>query len=411
LTLKVDVPTKSPATAFISCLALFLFGLLHFVFAPLTRAQNSAPSHPRRISPSSSSLERSEFYDAPAPLPPGKPGQLIRFEPFDGYHISYEFSAIRILYHSRSAAAKDVAVSGVVLLPAGDPPAGGWPVIAWSHDFTGSARQCAPSLFRNLIEGPLLSMYVGKGYAVVVSDYAGLGTSPPHAAFDVRSNAMDEVYAVSAARAAVPSLGARWVAAGHSYGGLVAAGVAEEESQQNDPGFLGTVAISGVAESREIYVRLADGPSRQLLASLAHGIKSVFPAFQVHDMLTDEAMPLYQHLSESCDVSFGSELSAKEMLTGDWLNNSAAKDFFARNRLGQKMVRGPLLLISGDADPEIPSFLTAPVAQRYCQQKALVLFIKFPGLNARALIPESVGEQFSWIAARFAGHTAPSNCP
>jgi len=39
-----------------------------------------------------------------------------------------------------------------------------------------------------------------------------------------------------------------------------------------------------------------------------------------------------------------------------------------------------------------------------------VLFIKYPDLNASAVIGASVSEQISWIRSRFAGDPAPSNC-
>ena len=85
-------------------------------------------------------LPLTNFYDAPHPLPAGKPGELIRSETVDQYHIPYELSALRILYHSRTVSGDDMAVSAVVLVPDGKPPATGWPVIAWAHDFKGAAR-------------------------------------------------------------------------------------------------------------------------------------------------------------------------------------------------------------------------------------------------------------------------------
>jgi hypothetical protein len=165
------------------------------VSAIATHGQTPSPRiyHPPRT------LPLTKFYDLPKPLPPGKPGELIRSEEFDEYHLSYEVTAVRILYHSRSPRGEDVAVSGVVLLPQGALPAAGWPIIAWAHDFTGAARQCAPSLLKNLNQGPLLSMYASLGYAVVASDYAGLGADSPFAALDARSHAMDVIYGVTAA--------------------------------------------------------------------------------------------------------------------------------------------------------------------------------------------------------------------
>jgi pimeloyl-ACP methyl ester carboxylesterase len=325
--------------------------------------------------------------------------------------LSFQISARRILYHSRSYDGKDVAASGVVLIPRGTPPKDGWPIVAWAHEFTGSARQCAPSLRKNLNEGPLLSMYVGRGYAVVASDYAGLGTNFPHAAFDFRSNATDVIFSVAAARAAVPQLASKWVVAGYSEGSLVAVAVAESETEESDPDFLGAIAISGIAESQEYFERLAEGPSHGKLAFLAHGTKSVFPSFRVDSMLTNKALPLYHDVSESCDAGLALNLSAKEMLKPGWENNAFIREFFARNALAQEPIRTPLLVISGDADPTVPSFVTAKVVSRLCQAKDSILFVRYATFNASGIISESVGEQNSWISSRFLGRSAPNNCP
>ena len=372
------------------------------LFAATTAfAQSQAPP-PAKPSHAPRTLPLTKFYDTPSPMPAGKPGELIRSEPFDDYDLPYEVSAVRMLYHSRSPNGEDVAVSGVVLVPNGRPPAGSWPVIAWAHDFVGSARQCAPSLLRNLNEGPLLAMYVGLGYAVVASDFAGLGTSFPSATLDMQSNALDVIYSTPAARAAVPQLGSRWVTAGYSQGGLTAVGVAEAESEIGDPNYLGAVVISGIAEMHEI---------QRKPIFLAQGIKAVFPEFRVEDMLTDKAIPLYQHIAHACEASLGPDLAVNGMLKPGWENNPYVKRFFDRNTPGRKPLRGPLLLISGEADPEAPSALTEPVVARLCKQEGRVLFIKYPGLKASAVIGESVSEQISWIGARFAGLPAPSNCP
>jgi pimeloyl-ACP methyl ester carboxylesterase len=373
-------------------------------------AQSQGPA-PAKPSHAPRTLPLTKFYDAPNPLPVGKPGELIRSEPFGEYDLPYDISAVRILYHSLSPSGEDVAVSGVVLVPDGTPPAGGWPIIAWAHDFIGSARQCAPSLRKNLKQGPLLSMYVGVGYAVVASDYAGLGTSFPNAALDIRSNALDVIFSIPAARAALPQLGTKWVAAGYSQGGLAAVAVAEAGSEVGESDYLGAIAISGVAGAQEIFERLAQGPAHSMLLFLAQGIKTVFHNFRVEEMLTDKAIPLYQHISHACEASFGPELAANEMLRPGWENNRYVKEFFIRNTPGRKPVHGPLLLISGEADPEVPSTLTDTVVARLCTQKDRLLFVKYPGLDASSVLKESVSEQISWIRARFAGLPAPSNCP
>lgn len=389
-------------------LRVFLVAVL-FAGAAVIAQSQAPPSAKPRFTPTP--LPLTKFFDTPDPLPAGKPGELIRSEPFYDYQLPYEISAVRILYHSRSLNGEDVAVSGVVLLPDGTPPQEGWPVIVWAHGFTGAARQCAPSLMRNLNDGPLLSMYAGLGYAVVASDYAGLGTSFPFAALSMRSNALDIIYSLSAARAALPQLGTKWVAVGKSQGGLVAAGVAEAEGEFGDPRYLGSVAISGVGEPKEVFERLAQGRSYSMLVFLAKGIRAVFPQFRVEDMLTAKAIPMYQYIGRACETSSGPPLAPEEMLKPGWENNRYVEEFFSKNTLGQKPVPGPLLLISGDADSDVPSAFTASVVARLCKQKDHVLFVRYPGHNQSDVFEDSVSEQISWIRARFAGVPAPSNCP
>jgi Secretory lipase len=356
-------------------------------------------------------LPLSKFYDTPDPLPFGQPGELIRPEPFYEYLLPYTVSAVRILYHSRASQEKDVAASGVVLLPRGAPPPGGWPIIAWAHDLTGSARQCAPSLLKTLNEGPLLSMYVGLGYAVVASDYAGLGTNFPYAILDVPSNAQDVINSVAAARAALPQLGSKWLVAGYGHGSRVAIGVAEAlPKTAAGANYLGSIGISGIAEPVEFYEHLAQGLAYPTLVFLAQGIKNQHAEFRVDDMLTGEGMAFYKYLSENCEATSGQAPQSDDVLKPGWQNNPYVKEFFSRNVLGGKPAFSPLLLISGEADGDAPSSLTTAIVGRLCQQKDRVLFVNYTGLNPSAVLGNSVGEQVSWIRARFSGRPAPSNC-
>lgn len=372
-------------------------------FAPTQVLNPKTSQTPRR-------LPVTKFYDTPDSLPSGQPGELIRSEPFYEYLLPYTISAVRILYHSRSPQDKDVAASGVVLLPRGTAPPGGWPIIAWSHDLTGSARQCAPSLLKTLNEGPLLSMYVGLGHAVVVSDYAGLSTNFPYAVLDVPSNAQDVINSVAAARAALPQLGSKWLVAGYAHGSRVAVGVAEALPKNSNKEFLGAIGIVGVANPPEFFDHLAQAPSNPMLISLAQGVKNQHPEFRLDDMLTGKGITLYKILADSCEAPSEQVPDSNELLKPGWQNNPYIKDFFSRNALGRKPAFSPLLLISGETGGDVPASLTDALVGRLCQQKDLVLFVNYPGLNPSAVLGNSVGEQVSWIRARFSGQPAPSNC-
>lgn len=374
-------------------------------------AQSQAPPKSPKLYHAPRTLPLSKFYETPEPLPAGKPGELIRSEQAYEYHLSYEASTFRILYHSLSAHGKDVAVSGVVLVPDGAPPDGGWPVIAWAHDFVGSARQCAPSMLKNLNEGPLLSMYASLGYAVVASDYAGLGTSFPHAVFDTRSNALDLIYSIPAARKALPQLGKKWVVVGYSRGANVSLGVAEAVSEIGDANYLGAVGLAGLAEPEDMFTWFANGAERTTMVFLAHGVKTVFPEFRIEEILTEEAMPLYRSISNVCEVRQGPAVPQTELVKPGWETNSLVRRFWERNSLGRKPAHGPILIISGESDTTVPEEMTARVVSQLCERKDRVLFVKYPALNASGVLGNSVSEQISWIKARFSGLPAPGNCP
>ncbi len=356
-------------------------------------------------------LKLSKFYDTPSPLPAGKPGELIRSQPSEAYSLAADLTAVRILYHSRSASGGDVATSGVVLVPDKAPPKGGWPVIAWAHGFSAAARPCAPSLLRNLYYGPLLSMYVNLGYAVVASDYTGLGTDFRSAVMDVPSNAMDVIYSIPAAHAAVLHLGPKWVAIGTSLGANVAIGVAEMEGGTHDPNYLGSIAISGVADLKASYEPPLKEQTFRMLAFLAYGIKTVYPDFDLRDMLTEKAMPAYNKITESCgSLSDSSQYPVNEMLKQNWRNNKFIEEFFNRNMLGQKPAYGPLLVIGDDKDPAVPPSTTAQVVTRMCKRGEPVQFDEFSDSQPGLVLGDSVRDQMAWIQARFAGRPASNNC-
>ncbi len=358
-------------------------------------------------------LPVTKFYDTPHPLPTGKPGDLIRSEEFEQYELPFSVDAIRILYHSRSAAGEDVAASGVVLIPSDqNPPAGGWPVIAWAHGATGVARSCAPSLMRNVGHGPFLSMYVNLGYAVVAPDYTGLGTDFRNAFLDGPSNATDVIASIAAARAAAPQLGARWIVMGEAEGSLAAVAVAEKENEIRDPGYLGSIVISGLAGAKELYGHSALGSSSFMLISLAYGIKTVYPQFQVSGMLTEKALARYPHIDQICLESAKSdELLPSETIKPGWEANGLVRQYFARSSLAQSRADGPIMVISSDADQAIPATEIAQGIAGMCKQGDRIQWKRYPDLDPGRVIGDSVREQIEWIEARFAGRPSPMNCP
>jgi hypothetical protein len=254
-------------------------------------------------------------------------------------------------------------------------------------------------------------MYVNLGYAVVATDYAGLGTNFRNAFLDAQSNATDVIGSISAARAAVPQLSARWIVMGEGEGSLAAVAVAEKQSDIREPGYLGSIALSGLADATAVYAHSPPAPSGRMLAFLAYGIKTVNPQFQVADMLTEKVLALYHHIEQNCgDAATITELPLGEMLKPEWENNEFVKQYFARNTVGQAQAHGPILVISSDADRAVPASLTAPVIARMCKRGDRVQWERYPDLDPGRVIGDSVRDQIAWIEGRFAGRPAAANC-
>ncbi|WP_072691238.1 lipase family protein [Rhodococcus marinonascens] len=113
--------------------------------------------------------------------------------------------------------------TGMVLVPQGPPPAGGWPVMAWAHGTVGNSDAEAPSvtgvdsLSRDYVSGLLQ-----RGYAVAATDYVGLGTPgvPPY--LDGKVAGRSVIDSVRAAREIDADLASTWMAVGISEGGQAA---------------------------------------------------------------------------------------------------------------------------------------------------------------------------------------------
>jgi pimeloyl-ACP methyl ester carboxylesterase len=351
---------------------------------------------------------------AKAALPPGA---LVRAEAATEYALPPGVTATRILYHTRTARSEDALVSGVVLVPYGQPPSGGWPLVAWSHGTSGVARECAPSRMKSLFynwEG--LYEYVLMGYAVVATDYAGLGTAGRHAYVDMLSNASDVIYSVPAAQAAVPHLSKKWLVIGHSQGGLSSLGVAQLEAAIRDPNFLGTVALAGASDLEDgldsvLQVKLP--VLNGLIAFWIYGVKTVYPQLDLQDVLAEKALAIYDSSIENgCSAASGvfATLRSEEMLRPNWKNNTYVRQFLDRDRPGARATYGPLLLVGGGEDVLFTESASKKVFARLCHSGARVQRNVYPGLGHDPVVYGSLRDQLNWISARFAGEAAPSNC-
>lgn len=357
-----------------------------------------------------------DFYDTPRDFSEsGQPGDLIRSEKFDGYAVPIGVKATRILYATKTSAGNLAVSSGVVLVPPGETPKDGWPVIAWAHGTSGADRKCAISrTAMGFAMYRVLNAHLKNGYAIVATDYAGLGSDSEVAYMDRIGNAWDVIYSVKAAKKAVGSLGPRWIAMGHSAGAHAVRGVAELQADIDDPAYLGIISMSGLQNSRDPMVNIAK-TAPQLAFFILHSVKSRYPEFDYADVVTEKGLVLFEQVKTRCQgPGFGrpgpSPLTGAEALKEDWDLNPYVDRYFKMDESNQERYKGPALVLIGENEKDYTLKNDPAVAKRMCEQGVDVLFRIIPDADHVSLLGKSIDEQVGWIADRFAGREVISNC-
>lgn len=352
-----------------------------------------------------------------AALGSSHPGDLLAQEPTTSYALIPGTTAVRIAYHSLDATGRDVVTTAAVLIPPGKAPTTGWPVIAWAHGTSGVAQVCAPSLMKDVEYGDEgLKDMLKAGLAVIATDYSGLGTLGPHQWVDKPAQAQDVIYSVPAARKAVPVLGRRWVANGHSQGGLATWGVAELESTLNDPDYLGAVSVAGAFRIDWLLDHFdhTAGGLTMYAAYMAWALHARFPDAKPEDLLTPRAMQLYSQITTQGCWNYGyaafAAMPQGGVLTRDWRQYPFVRRLSAEDQLGVAPVSKPILVLAGEADLSVPISGVRETVAQACRSGIPLAFKSYPGLDHDPTMINSIPDQLAWIRDRFAGKPAASTC-
>jgi pimeloyl-ACP methyl ester carboxylesterase len=315
-----------------------------------------------------------KFYTPPSPLPAGKHGTPIWWRKLTGQAtLKRGAGNWLLLYRSTSVDGKPTAVSGVLTLPKGKAPKGGWPIVTWAHGTTGIADSCAPSR-ANVQQGydhPLLQRWVKAGYAVVRTDYEGLGTPGPHPYLIGKSEGRSVLDAVLAARQAVPDIGKDVVIAGHSQGGqaaLFAASLAKAWTPSLK--VRGTVAFAPVSHLGEQGTALRGVTTTSLTplaAMILRGIDVANPSLNVGSLLSPQAAALYPQVDAKCLPNLGKPDSFGALPTSGLIRPDAdiAPVVAALSAQGDPeglKVPAPLLIEQGTADTTVFPVFTQQTA-------------------------------------------------
>ena len=374
------------------------------------------------------------FYRPPSRrLPPAHPGKVLRVEEMISADRwlppGSDARTWRLLYTSTGFDGRPVAVSGIVFTPPGAPPKHGWPVISWAHGTVGIANKCAPShAGRSLdylaVVGDYLQLWLDAGYAVVATDYEGLGTPGAHPYLNGLSEAYATADMVRAARRArpLPRLAKDWAVVGHSQGGqaaLFTGVIADDYARELD--FRGTVSLAPPSHW-EVTFGLAPppdvvNPGLAFLPLIFRGLAVARPEIDAEDYVTPYALQLWPLADELC---FSPDLIQAAITLGLTTNNSLTRDLATDPALQAALdavsepplegYDGPVYLAQGSADTTVPAPTVVALAGELCAAGADLTFTLYAGTSHRGVLATSFADTLAWTERIFAGDAPASNC-
>lgn len=349
----------------------------------------------------------------------GAPGTLIRAAPIDIMSI-YRAKVHRILYVSRNLKGEKIGVSGMAVVSTFPSPGTMRPVVAWAHATTGVAHKCAPSRHSDPLAIPGVKDMIVKGYAVVATDYPGLGTPGPVPYLIGLGEAQAVLDSVKAIRGLPEAqAGSEFVLWGHSQGGHAAL-------------FAATLAKTYAAELRLLGVAAA-APATNL-AALLHADINTIPGrvlaamtllswsrnfgFALDGLLTEDTIKVMEHIDRNCVDSLSGKLdalSAEQDLSDKYLNYDPStrqpwRGLLADNNPFYGLITAPAFIAQGADDTLVRPNVTTGFVDSLCRSNKSVSYLIIPKTDHGAIADKSATQAVSWMDQRFRGHHAGNNC-
>lgn len=329
--------------------------------------------------------------------------------------------AVKIRYKSTSGIdGSATTVSGIVLVPTGDPPDGGWRIASLGHPTTGLASSCAPSGYPGLMgNAGVIGAFLTYGYLVVMTDYQGLGTPGPHPYLEPKTAAHNVIDAVRAARNVVPEASTSWVGYGVSQGGQ-AVWAANELMPDYGAGLdlAGSISIVPPTDLRPLVDAMVDGTltveQRVLMPTILSGLKVAHPDLRIEDYLHGVMLRRLDAFL-TCENENSDERGriAQNAPAADFQPSSPEAADRLRAILGESVLpsrraSAPMLVAYGDEDRVVLPRWTAEAVTLACGLGDVVETVVASGQGHGQLNLGSIPAD--WTRARFAGLPPTDTC-
>ena len=338
-------------------------------------------------------------------------GSIVIRQPVDLAEVDGE--AIRAVYRTVSGVdggARDV--SGVFVVPSGQPPTGGWPLISMAHGTTGIAQDCGPSLDPDLMGFlPTVRDLVVHGYAVALTDYEGLGGDGIHPYLEPRTAAFNVIDAARAIRNIFPGISQRWVALGNSQGGQAVWATGEVVANDADElELVGVAALSPAANLTPLAQRAAESrltpDQRAVLPMVVAGLERSDPGLRIRNLISAQ-------VRAEGGAAFACHSAASPAVDLRWSDRDdvdAFRDALRKIALPQQRPSAPMLVVNGLADNTIAAPWVADAVRGACDLGGRIQHVEVDGAGHGDLGASSYRILYEWLHDRFAAVPAPSNC-
>ncbi len=360
------------------------------------------------------------FYRPPSPLPYAPAGTIIRSQALTpDPNLPPGTRAYRVLFHSTSDSGGDLAESGVVVIPGGGPPPGGFPIVSWAHGTTGVASGCAPSV-TGTSTIPDLAALLKHREIVAAADYRGLGAPGQHPYLVGTSEGEDVLDAARAARALVGDAASNEVAVlGFSQGGQAALFAGEVA-----PSYAPELFIAGVAAVAPVTSVLDLAPSGRkrppsgqsaFTAMVLYAWALHYRTFELGSVLTPAGIADLSAVSTSCIDTVASlydAVSPARFFQPGWEDSPGVQAANRANQPGSSPTAAPILVVQGTADEVVPFGQTTRfIGRQLCHdQYDTVDFVTEHGLGHDQALDRSTTLVNRWLQARFAGGPIVDSC-
>ncbi len=368
--------------------------------------------------PAAGDMDLSPFYRWDGPLP-AEPGVLLRQETLPAQPGTGAAAAVvRILYTSTDARwhSGRIAVSGTLFLPSGTPPRGGWPLLAWAHGTLGIADACAPSWtgFRPR-DATYLDRWLAAGFAVVATDYQGLGGPGPHPYLHWPSEGRSVLDAARAALLARPGLVSnRTLVAGQSQGAGAALGagrLAREYAPELNVLGVAATGLNSTFPDGPVPLPARDTPN-MFLSLASGGLRDDAPP--IDRLLSPKGRQLLEAARQGCTKELGM-LARKLEVRGlpDTLSVSLEGLAPMRMPLTDMPVGAigvPVLVGTGLADQTIPPMRQYAAVAALCAASGDITWRRYDGLGHDGALHGSFDDTLGFARSLLAGRKPQGNC-